>query len=87
MHTRSNYPPSICKKLPASVNLRLATIPSTQDIFSQHTKENQEALEKSGHHHKLTFSEIATLHSTWNKSKRYIIFWYISLYLKMLPSV
>ena len=55
VHSSSNHPKSILKNIPLSVNKRLSSISSNEDIFKKAIPPYQEALEKSGYQHKLYF--------------------------------
>ena len=57
IHSQSNHPPSIVKQLPLSIESRLREISSSKEIFEQSAKDYQEALERSGFTHKLTYDE------------------------------
>ena len=67
VHKDSNYPPSIIKNIPESINKRLSTISSNETIFNQSVKPYQEALHKSGYSYKLHYDP-TTKHPE-NKSK------------------
>ena len=53
---QSNHPPSILQNIPKSVNLRLSSISSNQDVFREACGDYQLALQKSGHTHELKHS-------------------------------
>ena len=56
VHTESNHPPSILKNIPASVNRRLSSISSNEEVFKAAIPPFQEALKKSGHDFELKFN-------------------------------
>ena len=47
IHTQSNYPPSIIKQLPLSVQRRLTKLSSNEKIFNDSILTNQKALTKA----------------------------------------
>ena len=51
----SNHPPHVIKNVPISVNRRLATISSSENLFNSHIQEYQHALKKSGFTHTLKY--------------------------------
>ena len=55
VHHESNHPPGILKNIPYSVNKRLSSISSNQQIFEAACPPYQEALEKSGYNFKLKY--------------------------------
>ena len=57
IHSQSNHPPAIIKQLPLSIESRLRMISSSKEIFEESAKEYQEALERSGFKHKLTYED------------------------------
>ena len=56
VHSKSNHPPLILKNIPISVNKRLSELSSSPEIFQQHVKPYQEALQSSGYIHKLEYT-------------------------------
>ena len=56
VNRESNYPRSVLKNIPKSVNLRLSKISSSKEIFDSACPPYQEALNKSGYDYKLTFN-------------------------------
>ena len=55
VHVESNHPPSIIKNIPKSVNKRLSTNSSNEEIFKEACKPYQQALQNSGYAYKLEF--------------------------------
>ena len=49
LHRDSNYPPSVIKSIPESINRRLSNISSNEAIFANAAPQYQEALKKSGY--------------------------------------
>ena len=58
VHKHSNHPPSVINNIPKSINRRLSSISSNEEVFNQSVKIHQEALEKSGYDHKLKFEPV-----------------------------
>ena len=56
VHKESNHPPSILRNIPESINKRLSEISSDKESFDSAKDVYQEALDKSGYHHKLSFT-------------------------------
>jgi hypothetical protein len=55
VHKDSNHPPSIIRNIPLAVNRRLSSISSNKEIFDTAAKTYQEALNKGGYSHKLSY--------------------------------
>ena len=53
INTESNQPPSIIKQLPISVESRLSSLSSAEEIFNGVVTPHQDALDKSGYNYKL----------------------------------
>ena len=71
VHKDSNHPPAIIKNLPLSINKRLSSISSNEEVFKESTKIHQEALERSGYVHKLEFDPQAnTQKERKNRSRK-----------------
>ena len=58
VHKHSNHPPSVINNIPKSINRRLSSISSNEEVFNQSVKIHQEALEKSGYDHTLKFEPV-----------------------------
>ena len=56
VHQESNHLPSILRNIPESINKRLLEISSDKESFDSAKGVYQEALDKSGYHHKLSFT-------------------------------
>ena len=54
INIESNNPPSIIKQLPLSIESRLSSLSSSEEIFNDCVIPYQDALDKSGYKHKLT---------------------------------
>ena len=55
VHSKSNHPPNIIKKIPESVNRRLFEISSDEAVFNEAANPYQDSLYKSGYKYKLEF--------------------------------
>ena len=55
VHMQSDHPPNILKNIPKSVNTRLSSISSNEEIFEQAKGKYQEALKSSGYNFDLKF--------------------------------
>ena len=56
VHRESDHPPAIIKQLPFSIESRLCSISSSKEIFDESSKIYQDALDRSGYKHKLTYN-------------------------------
>ena len=57
VHRQSNHPAGILKNIPLSVNKRLSTISSNEDVFKANCRPYQEALVKSGYNFELNYQK------------------------------
>ena len=57
IHKESNHPPNIIKQIPLSIESRLSTLSSNEDIFNESVHIYEDALKKSGYNHKLTYTK------------------------------
>ena len=73
IHKESNHPPSITKQLPISIEIRLSKLCSNEKVFNESVSIYQEALDKSGYNHKLTFQKTSTNNTHSRQQKRNII--------------
>ena len=55
LDTRSNHPPIILKNIPVGVEKRLKDISSSEKCFKENIQVYQDALQRSGHIHKLKY--------------------------------
>ena len=81
IHKQSNYPPSIIKQLPLSVERRLSKLSSNEKIFNDSIPIYQEALIKAGYNHKLTYQKHDQKKDNPQQRKRQII-WFNPPYSK-----
>jgi hypothetical protein len=56
VNSRSNHSPSVLRSIPEAINKRLSTISSNKDNFDAAAPPYQEALQRSGYDHNLTFN-------------------------------
>ena len=73
IHKESNHPPSITKQLPISIETRLSKLSSNGKVFNESVYIYQEALDKSGYNHQLTFQKTSTNNTQRRQRKRNII--------------
>lgn len=74
IHSQSNHPPAIIRQLPLSVESRLKSISSSKEIFEESAKDYQDALERSGFSHKLTYDTTNKVRKTRNRRQKVIWF-------------
>ena len=75
VNTKSNHPPTVIRAIPEGINRRLSDISSNEGEFRQSTNIYQEALDKSGHNHKLEFRKKAQ-QKTNNRTRKRNITWF-----------
>ena len=73
IYKESNHPPSITKQLPISIETRLSKLSSNEKVFNESISIYQEALEKSGYKHQLTFQKTSTKDTEGRQRKRNIL--------------
>ena len=73
IHKESNHPPSITKQLPISIETRLSKLSSNEKVYNESVSIYQEALDKSGYNHKLTFQKTSANNTQRRQRKRNII--------------
>ena len=81
INTESNHPPSIIKQLPLSIEFRLSSLPSSEEIFNDSVTPYQDALDKSGYKHKLKYQANTDTANNKKQRKRNII-WFNPPYSK-----
>ena len=81
INIESNQPPSIIKQLPLSIESRLSSLFSPEEIFSDSVIPCQDALDKSGYKHKLKYKVNIDTVSNKKQRKRNII-WFNPPYSK-----
>ena len=83
VHKESNHPPSILKQLPLSIESRLSRLSSSESIFKESTHVYQEALNKSGYTHKLSYKPPVENKNTEEKlNRKRNIIWFNPPYSK-----
>ena len=73
VHKESNHPPSILRNIPESINKRLSEISSDKECFDSAKGVYQEALDRSGYHHKLSFTPSQPFHPRNARRQRNIL--------------
>jgi len=85
VHAKSNHPTSILRNIPISINNRLSNISSNSQVFNASTQLHQNALNQSGHKHKLEYEPASLHHPTRTNRKRKII-WFNPPYNKAVDT-
>ena len=88
VHVDSNHPPNVIKEIPNSINTRLNNISSNRQAFEDAAPAYQQALDKSGHKHTLTYTreeDANNQRKQTNKRKRRII-WFNPPYNKAVKT-
>jgi hypothetical protein len=89
VHTASNHPPLIIKRIPKSIESRLSNISSTQEIFDNNKPAYEAALKEAGHRTTLTYTPASrndqTATHNRNRRKRNIT-WYNPPYSKSVQT-
>jgi len=74
VHRDSNHPRSILENIPNSINRRLSSISSNQEVFQAACKPYQEALKKSGYDFELFFDPPKPGSSKKNRKRKILYF-------------
>ena len=82
VHRKSNHPPSILKNIPESINKRLSEISSDKECFDNAKGVYQEALNKSGYHHNLSFNATPNQTPRTRINRKRNILWFNPPYSK-----
>lgn len=82
VHKQSNHPPSILRNIPESINKRLSEISSDKESFDNAKKPYQEALNKSGYKHKLSYIDRTSEAPRANRNRQRNITWFNPPYSK-----
>ena len=69
------YPPSITKQLLISIETRLSKLSLNEKVFNESVPIYQEALDKSGYKHQLTFQKTST-NDTQRRQRKRNILWF-----------
>ena len=75
VNIKSNHPPSVIKNIPLGVNRRLSRISANKTVFDAAAPTFQEALQKSGYNHQLTF-EPPQNRNTKRKCRKKPVTWF-----------
>ena len=90
VHVDSNHPPNVIREIPNSINARLNSISSNRQTFDEAVPAYQQALDKSGHKHTLTYKEEVNTNSqskqTNKKKKKRHIVWFNPPYNKAVKT-
>ena len=70
VHVDSNHPPNVIKEIPNSINTRLNNISSSKQAFEDAKPAYQQALDKSGHKHTLTYTGENTNSQNKDRNKK-----------------
>ena len=70
VHTESNHPPIITKRIPKAIETRLSNISSTTEIFNKAKPEYEKALNDAGHSTKLNYNPNNNNQETGPKKKK-----------------
>ena len=81
INIESNHPPCIIKQLLLSIESRLSSLSSSEEIFNDSVIRYQDALDKSGHKHKLKYQANTNAANNKKQRKRNII-WFNPPYSK-----
>ena len=74
VHAESNHPPNILKNIPVSVNRRLCSISSNEEVFNSAIAPFQQGLENSGYSFKLKFTPVSQSEKISNNRKRNVTY-------------
>ena len=74
IHKESNHPPAIIKQLPISIESRLSSISSSQEVFDEAKMPYQEALKRSGFEYDLKYQPQSTSRNSVNRKRKVIWF-------------
>ena len=77
----SNHPPTIIKQLPLSIESRLLSLYSSEEILNDSVNPYQDALDKSGYKHKLKYQANKNTANKQKQRKKNII-WFNTAYSK-----
>ena len=76
VHTRSNHPPVITKRIPLSIQTRLSNISSNKDIFKHSKQEYEKALKEAGHQATLTYTPSQDRNNSAEQQRKRRITWF-----------
>ena len=75
VHKQSNHPRCITRNIPLAINTRLSKISSDEAEFNKHKDSYQDALNKAGYNHQLTYSS-PTLTQSNRKGRKRKVIWF-----------
>ena len=76
VHTKSNHPPVITKRIPQSIETRLSNISSNEDIFKHSKQEYEKALKEAGHQATLTYTPSQDRNNSTKEQRKRRITWF-----------
>ena len=82
MNRSSNHPPSIPKNIPSSIQKRLNTISSSEEVFNEAKTVYQQALGEAGYDKELTYDSDQKMASRPTRKRRRRVVWYNPPYSK-----
>ena len=85
IHVNSGHPPSIIKEIPRSIEKRLSTLSSSENIFQESAVYYEKCLKNSGHKTKLQYQQPKENNQNKKKRKRNII-WFNPPYSKSVKT-
>ena len=85
IHVNSDHPPSIIKEIPRSIEKRLSTLSSSENIFQESAVYYEKCLKNSGHKTKLQYQQPKENNQNKKKRKRNII-WFNPPYSKSVKT-
>ena len=74
VHAESNHPPNILKNIPVSVNKRLCSISSSEEVFNSAVGPYQQALKNSGYNFELKFNPATPSEKVAKNRKRNVTY-------------
>ena len=85
VHVDSNHPPTTTRSIPTGVNRRLSKLSSSKELFDAAAKPYQDALARSGYHHKLEYDPVEEPGASRRTRSRRIT-WYNPPYSKTVKT-
>ena len=77
VHSQSNHPPTVLRNIPDGINKRLCAISSDETVFQAAVPAYQEALQKAGYKHKLSYTPQTQNENTRkNRTRKRKTHWY-----------
>ena len=76
IHNEWNHPPNILKQIPINIEKRLSTLSKNETIFNESKPYYQEALQKSGFNHNLSFQKNINDNNNKKSKRKRNILWF-----------